>query len=80
MVLHVELLGKDLLLTPHAYERMIERGISLEELMNVLSSKDSYAFIQKNGRIRIGNDYIEAVLQLSGSVLYLVTVVKKKSE
>ncbi|MCS7174843.1 DUF4258 domain-containing protein [Pseudothermotoga sp.] len=80
MVLHVELLGKDLLLTPHAYERMIERGISLEELMNVLSSKDSYAFIQKNGRIRIGNDYMEAVLQLSGSVLYLVTVVKKKSK
>lgn len=77
MVLHVRLLNKDLLLTPHAYERMIERGVNLEELTAVLESKDSYAFVQRNGRIRIGNDRIEVVLQPSGSVLYLVTVVRK---
>lgn len=77
MILHVGLLNKDLFLTTHAYERMIERGVSLEELIAVLESKDSYAFVQRNGRIRIGNDHIEVVLQPSESVLYLVTVVRK---
>lgn len=78
--IHVVLLEKDLLLTPHAYERMIERGVSLEELKELLESKNSRAFMQKNGRIRISNGSIEAVLQLSGSVLYLVTVVMRKRQ
>lgn len=78
MILHIGLLNKDLLLTPHAYERMVERGVSLEELIAVLESKDSYAFVQRNGRIRIGNNRLEIILQPSGSVLYLVTVVRKE--
>lgn len=79
-VVHVASLGKDLLLTPHAYERMIERGVSLEELKELLESKNSRVFMQKNGRIRVSNGSIEVVLQLSGKVLYLVTVMRKRQE
>lgn len=75
--IHVAALGKDLLLTPHAYERMIERSVTFEELKEVLESRNSYAFIQKNGRIRIGNGQIEVILQVSGATLYLVTVLRK---
>ena len=76
-VIHVNLLGKNLLLTPHAYERMIERGVSLEELKNVLESKDSRAMVQRNGRIKVSDGHIEVILQPSAAVLYLVTVMKK---
>ncbi|MGB9790320.1 EamA family transporter [Thermotoga caldifontis] len=78
--IHVALLRKDLLLTPHAYERMIERNVSFEELKELLESKSSRAFMQKNGRIKISNGSIEAVLQPSGKVLYLVTVMRKRRE
>lgn len=76
-IIHVNLLGKNLLLTPHAYQRMIERGVSLEELKKVLESEDSQALVQKNGRIKVSDGHIEVILQLSGKVLYLVTVMKK---
>lgn len=78
MVVHIALLGKDLLLTPHAFERMSERGIELEQLVELLESKEAEAAIQYNGRIRITDGEITAVLKLSGSVLYLVTVYKEK--
>jgi drug/metabolite transporter (DMT)-like permease len=76
-ILHVNLLGKNLLLTPHAYQRMIERGVSLEELKKVLESEDSRALVQRNGRIKVSDGHIEAILQPSAGVLYLVTVMKK---
>lgn len=78
MIIHVSLLEKDLLLTPHAFQRMIERGVELEELVELLESKDAQATIQYNQRIRITNGKITAVLQLSGSVLYLVTVYREE--
>lgn len=74
MIIHVSLLEKDLLLTPHAFERMIERGVELKQLVELLESKDAQATIQYNQRIRITNGKIAAVLELSGPVLYLVTV------
>lgn len=76
-IIHVNLLGKNLLLTPHAYQRMIERGVSLEELKKVLESEDSRALVQRNGRIKVSDGHIEAILQPSAGVLYLVTVIKK---
>ncbi|MFN3284044.1 MAG: hypothetical protein ACK40Q_07420 [Pseudothermotoga sp.] len=79
MIIHVSLLGKDLLLTPHAFERMMERGIELKELVELLESRNCEATIQYNGRIRITNGEITTILQLSGSVLYLVTVYKEKT-
>lgn len=78
MIIHVSLLEKDLLLTPHAFQRMIERGVELEELVELLESKDAQATIQYNQRIRITNGKITTVLQLSGSVLYLVTVYREE--
>ncbi len=78
MIIHLSLLEKDLLLTPHAFERMTERGIELEQLVELLESKNAEASIQYNERIRITNGEITAVLHLSGSVLYLVTVYKEK--
>lgn len=77
MIIHVSSLGRDLLLTPHAFERMMERGIELKELVDFLESRNCEATIQYNGRIRITNGEITTVLQLSGSVLYLVTVYRR---
>ncbi|MCX7654525.1 MAG: DUF4258 domain-containing protein [Fervidobacterium sp.] len=74
MIIHVNLLGLDLMLTPHSFERMVERGISVDEVKKLLESKDSQALLQKNGNIRITNGIISVVLRLSGKVLYLVTV------
>ncbi|MEN3041954.1 MAG: DUF4258 domain-containing protein [Fervidobacterium sp.] len=74
MIIHVNLLGLDLMLTPHSFERMVERGISVDEIKKLLESKDSQALLQKNGNIRITNGIISVVLRLSGKVLYLVTV------
>ncbi|HBT39377.1 MAG: Uncharacterized protein XD58_0800 [Thermotoga sp. 50_1627] len=76
-IIHVNLLGRNLLLTPHAYERMVERGVSLEELKELLESKHACAVVQRNGRIRIDNGQIEAILQPSIKALYLVTVIRK---
>ncbi|WP_213075156.1 DUF4258 domain-containing protein [Fervidobacterium pennivorans subsp. carthaginiensis] len=73
-IIHVSLLDRDVLLTPHVYERMVERGITLEDLVKLLESKDSMAIMQKNFRLKITNGEISAVLQLSGKVLYAVTV------
>ncbi|HEY8541983.1 MAG TPA: hypothetical protein VIL29_06335 [Pseudothermotoga sp.] len=78
MIIHVSLLEKDLLLTPHAFHRMMERGVQIKELVDLLESKESQATMQYNERIRITNGQITAVLQLSGQVLYLVTVYKEK--
>ncbi|HOJ88394.1 MAG TPA: hypothetical protein PLP64_01295 [Pseudothermotoga sp.] len=77
MIIHVALLERDLLLTPHAYQRMLERGIEVNELSRLLESKDAQAIIQHNGRISISNGIITAILQLSGHVLYLVTVLRE---
>ncbi|WP_448379499.1 DUF4258 domain-containing protein [Fervidobacterium sp.] len=73
-ILHVSLLDRDVLLTPHVYERMVERGITLEDLVKLLESKDSMAIMQKNFRLKITNGEISAILQLSGKVLYVITV------
>ncbi|MFN3691615.1 MAG: DUF4258 domain-containing protein [Fervidobacterium sp.] len=74
MVIHVNLLNKDLLLTPHSFQRMIERGIDFEELRALLESNQSQSIFQKNGNVRITNGKISAVLRLSGNVFYIVTV------
>jgi hypothetical protein len=51
--------------------------VSLEELKKVLESEDSRALVQRNGRIKVSDGHIEAILQPSAGVLYLVTVMKK---
>lgn len=76
LVIYVSLLGKNVLLTPHSFERMVERDITIDEVKSLLESKESQAIFQKNGNIRITNGYISAILRLSGSILYLVTVYK----
>ncbi|WP_448375602.1 hypothetical protein [Fervidobacterium sp.] len=73
-LIHISLINKDLILTPHVYERMLERNITLEQLVNMLESKDSMAIMQKNFRLKITNGEISAILQLSGRVLYAITV------
>ncbi|WP_448376860.1 hypothetical protein [Fervidobacterium sp.] len=73
-LIHISLINKDLILTPHVYERMLERNITLEQLVNMLESKDSMAIMQKNFRLKITNGEISAILQLSGKVLYAITV------
>ncbi|MGC9771378.1 MULTISPECIES: hypothetical protein [Fervidobacterium] len=56
---------------------MIERGITIEELIEMLESKDSQAIMQRNFRIKITNGRIAAILQLSSGVLYVITVFKE---
>jgi hypothetical protein len=73
-IIHVSLLDRDVLLTPHVYERMVERGVTPEDLVKLLESKDSMAVLQKNFRLKITNGEISAILQLSGKVLYVITV------
>ena len=73
-LIHISLINKDLILTPHVYERMLERNITLEQLINMLESKDSMAIMQTNFRLKITNGEISAILQLSGKVLYAITV------
>ncbi len=73
-IIHVSLLNRDVLLTPHVYERMVERGITLEELVKLLESKESMALMQKNFRLKVTNGEISAILELSGKVLYVITV------
>ncbi len=73
-LIHISLINKELILTPHVYERMLERNITLEQLLDMLESKDSMAIMQTNFRIKITNGEISAILQLSGKVLYAITV------
>ncbi|MGQ9856187.1 MAG: hypothetical protein ACUVQF_05575 [Fervidobacterium sp.] len=77
---YISLIGKEALLTPHVYERMIEREITFEELIDMLESKDSMAVVQKNFRIKVTNGNISAILQLSGSVLYIITVFRESKK
>ncbi len=74
LIIHIELLNRDLLLTPHSFERMLERQIDLDELKELLESKDSQAIFQKNGNIRVTNGKLSAIIRWSGRVFYLVTV------
>ncbi|MGB4262709.1 MAG: DUF4258 domain-containing protein [Fervidobacterium sp.] len=76
MNLYIGLLGKEALLMPHTYDRMVERGISIDDLTQLLESKDSSAIMQRNGRIKISNEKIVAIVQLSFRDLYIVTVFK----
>lgn len=62
---------------PHTYDRMVERGISIDDLKELLESKSSAAVMQSNGRIRISNGKIVAILQLSFRDLYIVTVFRE---
>ena len=63
---------------PHTYDRMVERGISIDDLKELLESKSSTAVMQSNGRIRISNGKIVAILQLSFRGLYIVTVFRNE--
>jgi len=56
---------------------MVERGISIDDLKELLESKSSAAVMQSNGRIRISNGKIVAILQLSFRDLYIVTVFRE---
>ncbi len=72
--IHVRSIGKNLFLSTHSYQRAKERGITLKELKELLESKKSTAVLQKNGRIRITNGVITAILGVDGDDLVLVTV------
>lgn len=74
MNFYIELLQREALLMPHTYDRMVERGISIDDLRELLESRSSTAVMQSNGRIRISNERIVAILQLSFRDLYIVTV------
>jgi len=75
---YIELLQREALLMPHTYDRMVERGISIDDLKELLESKSSTAVMQKNGRMRISNERIVAILQLSFRDLYIVTVFRNE--
>ncbi|HOK33121.1 MAG TPA: DUF4258 domain-containing protein [Fervidobacterium sp.] len=78
MNFYIELLQREALLMPHTYDRMVERGISIDDLKELLESKSSTAVMQKNGRMRISNERIVAILQLSFRDLYIVTVFRNE--
>ena len=77
--IHIASLKKDLFLSTHSYQRIIERGITLKELKNMLESEDSVAVVQKNGRIRISNGTLTAILGADGEELVLVTTFRNSS-
>ncbi|MGB9614070.1 MAG: DUF4258 domain-containing protein [Fervidobacterium sp.] len=74
MVLHIELLNKNLLLTPHSFERMVERKISIDELKNLLESKNTQVTFLKNGNIKLTDGTLTAIVRWNGKEFYLVTV------
>ncbi len=43
----------------------------------MIESKDSSATLQRNGRIRIENEKIVAIIQIDGDDLVLITAFKK---
>lgn len=74
----IKLLNRELLLMPHAFERMVERGISLDELIEMLESPTSSAMMGRQGRIRVTDGKLTAILQLAGRELYLVTTYRNR--
>ncbi|WP_428013845.1 hypothetical protein [Athalassotoga sp.] len=70
------MLNKYLYIRSHALQRSIEREIGLDNLKSLLESKESRATFQRNGRIRIENDEIVAIIQIEGDDLVLITAFK----
>jgi len=70
------LLDRYLYIRSHALQRSIEREIGLDNLKSLLESKESRATFQRNGRIRIENDEIVAIIQIEGDDLVLITAFK----
>ncbi|WP_428014209.1 hypothetical protein [Athalassotoga sp.] len=70
------MLDKYLYIRSHALQRSIEREIGLDNLKSLLESKESRATFQRNGRIRIENDEIVAIIQIEGDDLVLITAFK----
>ena len=78
--IHISSLGKNLFLSTHSYQRAKERGITVEELKEMLESKNSQAKLQENGRIRVTNGTLTAILGMDGDDLVLVTVFKNSQD
>ena len=74
--IHIASVGKNLYLSTHAMQRLKERGVEIRKLKEMLESKNSKAIMQPNGRIKITNGKITAVLALNANDLVLVTVFK----
>ncbi len=74
--IYISSIEKYLSLSPHAYQRLQERGITFKELKDLLEDENSQAKLQKNGRIRITNGTITAILGTDGDNLILVTAFK----
>lgn len=70
------MLNKYLYIRSHALQRSIEREIGLDNLKSLLESKESRATFQRNGRIRIEDDEIVAIIQIEGDDLVLITAFK----
>ncbi len=70
------MLDRYLYIRSHALQRSIEREIGLDNLKSLLESKESRATFQRNGRIRIENDEIVAIIQIEGDDLVLITAFK----
>ncbi len=77
--IHIFSIGKDLYLSTHAAQRISQRGVKIHELTEMLESKSSRAEIQKNGRVRITNGKITAIVGIDGGDLVLVTVFRNPS-
>ncbi len=72
--IYIRALERYLYLSTHSYHRLNERGISPERLKRMLESANSQAVMQKNGRIRVSDGKITAILAMDGDDLVLVTV------
>ncbi len=77
--IHIFSIGKDLYLSTHATQRISQRGVKIHELTEMLESKKSRAEIQRNGRVRITNGKLTAVVGIDGMDLVLVTVFRNSS-
>ncbi len=72
--IYIRALERYLYLSTHSYERLNERRVSLRRLKEMLESKESTALVQKNGRIRVSDGKLTAILGIDGDDLVLVTV------
>ena len=77
--IHIFSIGKDLYLSTHAAQRIAQRGVRICELTEMLESKKSRAELQNNGRVRITNGKITAIVGIDGGDLVLVTVFRNSS-
>ncbi|AKI97200.1 hypothetical protein IX53_04540 [Kosmotoga pacifica] len=66
--------------TPHALQRLNERGISTETVINVISDPSSQATIEENGNIRVQKAGLVIIFRKEINGILVVTVFRDENK